>query len=189
MSRYGTGILAEARRHIGTAERPPKSNRTEFGEWAEARGGLNGVEWCGVFASHCVDIGTEGARAICENVPMRGHNYIPSDGHLDGGCFGLGPTASGCDHAPTIERWARGRHRPTARFVEFDFEPGDVLLIAVPRAGEDRLNQHARHVAVFSHYEDDGATVVSVDGNYGNVVAEVRRDVDCDEILGAVRFE
>lgn len=44
-----TKILDFALSYVGTKESPANSNRTNFGEWF----GLNGVAWCGIFASFC----------------------------------------------------------------------------------------------------------------------------------------
>ena len=43
--------LDVARKEIGTAEHPPDTNRTKYGEWF----GLNGVPWGGIFVSWCFD--------------------------------------------------------------------------------------------------------------------------------------
>lgn len=42
-------ILQIAAAEIGYKETPENSNKTKFGEWF----GLNGVAWCGIFASWC----------------------------------------------------------------------------------------------------------------------------------------
>lgn len=41
-------VIAEAKKHLNTVEKPANSNKTEFGKWY----GLNGVAWCSIFVSY-----------------------------------------------------------------------------------------------------------------------------------------
>lgn len=179
----GEAVLEEAKKHVGVQEVPPKSDKTPFGAWAEQFGGKNAVAWCGNFVSFCVHTATEGTRAVCESVPLGKSTYKTTG--LDNGCFGRDGVCFGCDHCPTIERWGRGRHKAKVTWVDdpMDFLPGDVLMVDV--GGE---KGYARHTGIFSHYEEDGTVAVSIEGNYGNKVTYVRRDIDDGELLGAIRF-
>ena len=100
-SEIGRRALAEARRWLGTAEEPPRSNRTPFGAWF----GLDGVPWCNIFVSYCFAVG--GGTTIAA------------------GFHGAGCTARGCAYVPTTEAWLRatgmwlGRVRPL---------PGDLAI-------------------------------------------------------------
>ena len=181
----GDAIAAEALKHLGVKEDPPHSNHTPFGIWAVGNNGMNGVAWCGNYVSFCVQEATGGARAVCEGTPMTTAYYGSGYDH---GCFGdAGGRCFGCDHAPTIERWARGRHKAQVEWIDSEdpdlFQPGDILLIDI-----GGVKGHATHVGIFMCYEDDGATIVSVEGNYSDRVQLVRRDVDSDEVVGAGRL-
>ncbi len=194
MSAHGEKMVELARADIGKGEHPHGSNRCDAGAWAEAHGGRNGVEWCGDQVSEWASKGSDGRFAIGDGTPVAAHGptYHEAGKSLDGGVFGVDGVVYGCDHAPTIERWGRGRHRPPwVRWIDpgvENFEPGDILCIAVPHDGEDTLAQHARHVALFTHYDEDGTRVVALAGNVSNVVAEQRWDVDDEKVLGGIRF-
>jgi hypothetical protein len=186
MSELGDRIAAEAKKHAGEKEEPPGSDNTVYGRWAAEHGGHNRVAGCGNFCSMCVSLASNGERAVGEGTPLPADGFV--DSGLDGGIYGLDGIVFGCDHAPTIERWGRGRHHAKVLWVESDYEPGDILCIAVPKKGEDVLEQHSRHVCVFLHYNEDGTKAVSLDGNYSNAVTRVERDADSEEILGGIRF-
>ena len=192
MTDLGQRTAKLARTQVGVSEAPPKSNCTIYGQWAESVGGKDGVEWCGNFASWCVAEASDGTRAVLEGAPIPEDDAgVYRETGLDTGTFGHGGVAYGCDHAPTIERWGRGRHKAKVLWIEpglREFEPGDILCIAVPRRGEDPLTQHARHVAVFERYDDEGATIVAVAGNVGNSVQEQRWEADNETVLGGIRF-
>lgn len=44
-------VIEIASKEIGYSEDPPNSNKTKYGKWF----GLQGVAWCGIFASWCYD--------------------------------------------------------------------------------------------------------------------------------------
>ena len=44
-------ILKAARKELGTAEKPPNSNKTKYGKWF----GMDGVFWCAIFVSFVMD--------------------------------------------------------------------------------------------------------------------------------------
>ena len=100
-SPIGLRALKEARRHVGTKESPPNSNRTSFGRWF----GVDGVKWCNVFVSYCFAVG--GGYTICAG--MRGAGIYPK----------------GCTYVPTTEAWLRATGMWVGRAAP---RPGDIAI-------------------------------------------------------------
>jgi hypothetical protein len=135
-------IVEEALKHVGAKEDPPGSNKTVFGEWAEENGGKNGVFWCSNFVSYVTNVASDGYYVLC-----------------DGWTHDTGLYSTGCDHVPTVYRWAL----KNGKFKKGNPIAGDLVL--VDTAGKDSPTHIGIVVKVYEN--DDGVWVKTVEGNLG----------------------
>lgn len=151
-------IILEARKCIGMVEDPPNSDRTPIGEWAEKHGGDNGVAWCANGASMWVYLASNGKVVLCK-------------GWKDTGVF-----SAGCDHVPSIERWAKSQ----GIFVDKTEVPEQGFLILA-----DEMNKgHATHIGVVE--STDRTRVTTIEANYSDKCLRLRRSKNDRKIIGYV---
>lgn len=146
-------LVALALLDEGIAEDPPNSNCTKFGEWAKENGGSNDVPWCGNAVSYWTHIASDGEYSICS-------------GWRDVGVF-----RAGCDHVPSIYRWAKAKNKITN-----DPAIGDLILVSVDETGKPK--HVGMVVEIHEIDEEDEVLYVTIEGNYGNKVRKLKRRTD-----------
>lgn len=153
-----TNIINEARKWVGIREVPSGSDRTPIGEWAEKYGGHNGVAWCGNSVSLWIYVGSGGKVILCK-------------GWKDAGVF-----SAGCDHVPSIYRWAA--HEGILVDKNDIPEPGFLVLA-------DEMNKgHATHIGLVESV--DKTRVTTIEGNYSSKCCRLRRSLKDAKITGYI---
>jgi hypothetical protein len=152
-SAIGRKALAEARKHVGTTEVPPGSNRTPFGVWF----GADGVPWCGIFVSYCFAVGA---------------GYT-----LAGGFGGAGCTAGGCSYVPTTEAWLRATGMWLGRVEP---RPGDIAIYNWDGGEPDHMGIVEHSAGDGSFMAIEGNTAIGNDSNGGGVMRRERHLAQVD---------
>jgi len=143
----GLRALEQARRHVGTKESPPGSNRAPFGRWF----GVDGVKWCSVFVSYCFAIG--GDYTICS------------------GFQGAGIYPKGCAYVPTTEAWLRATGLWIGRTTP---RPGDIAIFNWDGGVPDHIGIVERHLGGSRFVCIEGNTSVGNESNGGAVMRRTR---------------
>jgi hypothetical protein len=146
-SGIGLAALAEARRHVGTKESPPNSNRTPFGRWF----GVDGVKWCNVFVSYCFAVG--GGYTLCSG--MRGAGVYPK----------------GCTYVPTTEAWLRATGMWIGRAVP---RPGDIAIFNWDGGVPDHIGIVEEYLGDGRFASIEGNTSVGNESDGGAVMRRTR---------------
>lgn len=154
-SEKGQRALAEAVRHLGEKEQPPKSNRTPFGEWF----GVNGVPWCNIFVSYCFSVGA--GVTLAEGFAGKGAGVYPK----------------GCAYVPTTEAWLRlagmwlGRVPP---------KPGDIAIFNWDGREPDHIGIVEEYLGDGKFRAIEGNTSVDDKSNGGEVQRTLRHLTQVD---------
>ena len=143
----GLRALEEARRHVGTKESPPDSNRTPFGRWF----GVDGVKWCNVFVSYCFAVG--GGYTICSG--FRGAGIYPK----------------GCTYVPTTEAWLRATGLWVGRATS---RPGDIAIFNWDGGVPDHIGIVERYLGGGRFVSIEGNTSVGNESDGGAVMRRTR---------------
>jgi hypothetical protein len=143
----GEKALAEALKHLGKTERPPGSNRNEFGKWF----GVDGCPWCAIFVSYCFLVGAK---------------YTIAEGFAGAGCY-----AKGCTYVPTTEAWLRATGMWKGRTTPL---PGDIAIFNWDGGVPDHIGIVEEYLGGGKFHSIEGNTSLGSNSNGGEVMRRLR---------------
>jgi Putative peptidoglycan binding domain/CHAP domain len=146
-SSIGQLALAEAIKHLGATERPPNSNKTEFGKWF----GVDGCAWCNIFVSYCFKVGAR--YVICA------------------GYGGAGVYQNGCTYVPTTEAWLKATGMWKGQTTPLS---GDIAIYNWDGGVPDHIGIVEEYLGGGKFNAIEGNTAVGNDSNGGEVMRRLR---------------